>query len=150
MAIKKKSKTDKLLAKNGRKPVAVVEKARRGPRGFTMPVGLAEGFGQLGLTQADVAGFLKVSKKTVEREFQKGEESEFVREYRKGKASTNRSLRMKLLQRALREDRDSLLQFALKNFCGMKEQVEVENSGEVTVNITMGGKDLKMPKWLEN
>jgi hypothetical protein len=57
---------------------------------------------------------------------------------------------MKLLRRAIKEDRDSLLQFALKNFCGMKEQVEVENSGEVTVNITMGGKEIEIPKWLEN
>jgi hypothetical protein len=57
---------------------------------------------------------------------------------------------MKLLRRAIKEDRDSLLQFALKNFCGMKEQVEVENSGEVTVNITMGGKEVSLPKWLEN
>jgi len=150
MPAKKKTKTDKLLSSNGRKPVAVVETARRGPGGYTMPVGLAEGFGQLGLTQADIADFLKVSRKTVEREFQKGEASEFVREYRKGRASTNRSLRMKLLQRALREDRDSLLQFALKNYCGMKETAEVDHQGQISVNVTMGGQVIKQPKWMHN
>lgn len=114
-----------------------------------LPIEMAEGFGQLGLTQADIAGILKISIKTVNREFVKPD-SEFASEYRKGKAKTSQSLRAKLLRRAIKEDRDSLLQFALKNFCGMKEQVEVENSGEVTVNITMGGKEVSLPKWLEN
>ena len=115
-----------------------------------MPAGLAEGFGQLGLTQADIADFLKVSRKTVEREFQKAENSEFVREYRKGRASTNRSLRMKLLQRALREDRDSLLQFALKNYCNMKDAAEVDHQGQIAINGTMGGEIVKQPKWMHN
>lgn len=150
MPAKKKSKSDKMLSSNGREPIAVVEKARRGPKGFTMPVGLAEGFGQLGLTQADIADFLKVSRKTVEREFQKQDNSEFVREYRKGRASTNRSLRMKLLQRALREDRDSLLQFALKNYCNMKDTAEVDHQGQISVNVTMGGEAIKQPKWMHN
>jgi hypothetical protein len=150
MPTKKKSKSDKMLSSNGREPIAVVEKARRGPKGFTMPVGLAEGFGQLGLTQADIADFLKVSRKTVEREFQKQDDSEFVREYRKGRASTNRSLRMKLLQRALREDRDSLLQFALKNYCNMKDTAEIDHQGQISVNVTMGGEVIKQPKWMHN
>jgi hypothetical protein len=150
MPTKKKSKSDKMLSSNGREPIAVVEKARRGPKGFTMPVGLAEGFGQLGLTQADIADFLKVSRKTVEREFQKQDDSEFVREYRKGRASTNRSLRMKLLQRALREDRDSLLQFALKNYCNMKDTAEIDHQGQISVNVTMGGEVVKQPKWMHN
>lgn len=150
MPAKKKTKSDKMLSSNGREPIAVVEKARRGPKGFTMPVGLAEGFGQLGLTQADIADFLKVSRKTVEREFQKQDDSEFVREYRKGRASTNRSLRMKLLQRALREDRDSLLQFALKNYCNMKDTAEIDHQGQISVNVTMGGEVVKQPKWMHN
>ena len=77
MPAKKKTKSDKMLSSNGREPIAVVEKARRGPKGFTMPVGLAEGFGQLGLTQADIADFLKVSRKNIEKaELQQIEASE--------------------------------------------------------------------------
>jgi len=124
-------------------------KMKVGRKPYIMPIAMAEGFGQLGLTQADIAGLLNISIKTVNREFVKPD-SEFAAEYRKGKAKTAQSLRMKLLRRAIKEDRDSLLQFALKNFCGMKDQVEVENSGEVTVNITMGGKEVETPKWLEN
>lgn len=114
-----------------------------------MPVHMAEGFGQLGLTQADIAGILKVSVKTVNREFVKPD-SEFATEYRKGKSKTAQSLRMKLLKRAITDERDSLLQFALKNFCGMKDHAEIEHGGEMTVNITMGGKSVDVPKWLEN
>jgi hypothetical protein len=133
---------------DSKRPVA--KKTRKAGKPYKpLPVEMAAGFGQLGLTQADIAGILKISVKTVNREFVKPD-SEFASEYRKGKAKTSQSLRMKLLQRAIKEDRDSLLQFALKNFCGMKEQVEVENSGEVTVNITMGGKEIEIPKWLEN
>lgn len=135
--------------KTDSKRVVAKKSSKAGKPYKPLPVEMAEGFGQLGLTQADIAGILKISVKTVNREFVKPD-SEFAAEYRKGKAKTSQSLRMKLLRRAIKEDRDSLLQFALKNFCGMKEQVEVENSGEVTVNITMGGKEVSLPKWLEN
>ena len=57
---------------------------------------------------------------------------------------------MKLLQRALREDRDSLLQFALKNYCNMKDTAEIDHQGQISVNVTMGGEVVKQPKWMHN
>jgi len=60
-----------------------------------LPVEMAHGFGQLGLTFDDMADLLGISRRTVAREFSEGEASDFVTEYRKGRANTNRSIRMK-------------------------------------------------------
>lgn len=121
----------------------------KGRQAFVMPIELAESFGKLGMTHKDIADFLFVTEKTIWREFNR-KNSEFKKRYNKGRAVTAQSLRMKLLTRAVKDDRDQLLIFALKNFCGMSDKVDVENTGEVTINILHEGKAMKEPEWLKN
>jgi hypothetical protein len=129
--------------------IKISKERKKGRQSFEMPIEMAEAFGKMGFTQKDIADFLNVTVKTISREFNK-QNSEFRDLYNKGRAITAKSLRMKLLQRAIHEDRDQLLVFALKNFCGMSDKMELDNSGEVHVHVTMDGKDIKIPQWLEN
>lgn len=129
---------------------AVVYKARRGPKGYKFPVELAENFGTVGLNQSEIAGILGVTLRTVQREFEKADKSEFVVAYQKGAANMRNGLRKTLLQRATKGGSDAALIFALKNYCGMRDKQEVDHSGEIKVNVTMGGKAFKKPpKWLK-
>ena len=145
-----KMKTDKTAAKKRGKSITTGQTRKVGRPKANLPVEMAHGFGQLGLTQANVADILGISRRTVEREFAKGDDSNFVREYRRGRANTERSIRMKILQRAIKEDKDNVLLFAAKNYCGMKEAAEVDHQGQISVNVTMGGEVIKQPKWMHN
>lgn len=143
-------KTDKINGKTTSNLNSLGRKSKVGRPKKVMPVEMANGLGQLGLTQADIADLLGVSRRTIEREFAKGDSSDFVREYRKGRANTNRSIRMKILQRAIKDDKDNVLLFAAKNYCGMKEAAEVDHQGQITVSVTMAGEVIKQPKWMHN
>lgn len=110
---------------------------------------MGEQFGMMHLTQEKIAYIMGVSPSTVVREFAR-KNSPFVMAYNFGKAQIEKNLRAKLLERALKEDRDGLLVFALKNFCGMSDKLDTEHTGELTVNLTMGGKSIKEPEWLKN
>jgi len=129
--------------------IKISSERKRGRQSFEMPIDAAESFGKMGFTQKDIADFLRVNVKTISREFTK-ENSEFRELYNKGRAITAKSLRMKLLQRAIHDDRDQLLIFALKNFCGMSDKMELDNNGEIHVHVTMDGKPIKEPAWLKN
>jgi len=103
-----------MIGENGQPVFAVIESPRRGPKGFNFPVALAERFGKVGLSYHEIAEILGVSKRTVQREFDKGQKSEFVTAYKKAFAETKFDLRKRLLERT--EVSDTALIFALKNF----------------------------------
>ena len=146
MKTKSTRKVQKSSSRNGSLP----KPKKVGRPKIELPVEMAHGFGQLGLTFDDMADILGISRRTVAREFSEGEASDFVTEYRRGRANTNRSIRMKILQRAIKEDKDNVLLFAAKNYCGMKETAEVDHQGQISVNVTMGGEVVKQPKWMHN
>ena len=137
------------MAKKEAELKAVVIKPRRGPGGYTFPVGLADGFGRVGLSYREMAEILGVSKRTVQREFDKGEKSEFVTTYTKALGATKMSLRARLLERA--QSSDTALIFALKNYCQMRDRPEMATSPKDAVKeirVSMGGKILQQPKWM--
>jgi transcriptional regulator with XRE-family HTH domain len=138
------------IAENGQPVIAVIESPRRGPKGFHFPVALAERFGKIGLSYHEIAEILGVSKRTVQREFNKGRKSEFVTAYKKAFAETKFDLRKRLLERT--EVSDTALIFALKNFCGFSDRPKNDElrDGELTINIIQDGKPLKEPDWLKN
>ena len=137
------------MAKKEAELKAVVIKARRGPGGYTFPVGLADGFGRVGLSYREMAEILGVSKRTVQREFDKGEKSEFVTTYTKALGATKISLRARLLERA--HSSDTALIFALKNYCQMRDRPELAAPAKDEVKeirVSMGGKTVSQPKWM--
>ena len=139
-----------MIGENGQPVFAVIESPRRGPKGFNFPVALAERFGKVGLSYHEIAEILGVSKRTVQREFDKGRKSEFVTAYKKAFAETKFDLRKRLLERT--EVSDTALIFALKNFCGFSDRPKNDEfrDGELTINIIQDGKPLKEPDWLKN
>jgi hypothetical protein len=150
MMTMKTNKTEKtpMIGENGQPVFAVIESPRRGPKGFNFPVAMAERFGKVGLSYYEIAEILGVSKRTVQREFNKGLKSEFVTAYKKASAETKFDLRKRLLERS--EVSDTALIFALKNFCGFSDRPKndsVEN-GEININILENGKPAKEPSWL--
>ena len=129
--------------------IAVIKKPRRGPGGYKFPVGLADGFGRVGLSYREMAEILGVSKRTVQREFDKGEKSEFVTTYTKALGETKMSLRARLLERA--HSSDTALIFALKNYCQMRDRPELATPAKNEVKeirVSMGGKTVSQPKWM--
>ena len=129
--------------------IAVIKKPRRGPGGYKFPVGLADGFGRVGLSYREMAEILGVSKRTVQREFDKGEKSEFVTTYTKALGETKMSLRARLLERA--HSSDTALIFALKNYCQMRDRPELATPGKdelKEIRVSMGGKTVSQPKWM--
>ena len=128
---------------------AVVRKPRRGPGGYMFPVGLAEGFGKVGLSYREISEILGISKRTVQREFDKGEKSEFVTTYTKALGETKTMLRARLLERA--HSSDTALIFALKNYCQMRDRPELAAPAKDEVKeirVSMGGKTVSQPKWM--
>jgi AraC-like DNA-binding protein len=152
MMTMKTNKTEKnsMIGENGQPVFAVIESPRRGPKGFNFPVALAERFGKVGLSYHEIAEILGVSKRTVQREFDKGQKSEFVTAYKKAFAETKFDLRKRLLERT--EVSDTALIFALKNFCGFSDRPKNDElrDGELTINILQDGKPAKEPDWLRN
>lgn len=136
-------------SKNGLPPFAVIETPRRGPRGFHFPIALAERFGKVGLSYYEIAEILGVSKRTVQREFNKGLKSEFVTAYKKAFAESKFELRKRLIERS--EVSDTALIFALKNFCGFSDRPKDDGleNGELTIKIFENGKPAKEPEWLK-
>ena len=129
--------------------IAVISKPRRGPGGYRFPVGLAAGFGKVGLSYREISEILGISKRTVQREFDKGEKSEFVTTYTKALGETKMRLRSRLLERA--HSSDTALIFALKNYCQLRDRPELLShpTDEVKeVRVSMGGKAVTQPKWM--
>ena len=56
--------------------IKISSERKRGRQSFEMPIEAAESFGNMGFTQKDIADFLRVNVKTINREFTK-ENSEF-------------------------------------------------------------------------
>ena len=144
---KPKQQTVSAIGENGEPIVAVIETPRRGPRGFHFPIALAERFGKVGLSYSELAEILGISKRTVQREFDKGEKSEFVTAYKKALGGTKTTLRERLLERS--KVSDTALIFALKNYCRFSDRPQDEEKEKVQIEITSRGKPVKTPKWLD-
>lgn len=122
----------------GLAPEKITRGAKTGPKPWAenhpnLPIDQAEEMGKLRLSQANIAALCNVDERTVQREFAKGDKSEFVCRYKRGEMDWCQQLRAAMAKRALNGS-DALAIFMAKNDLGMTDRplVEIHNT-QVTV-----------------